>query len=96
MFTSSAELTERRGAAEPIFETRFAESRVIAWNERVLAQFGAEVARVCVGDDLPRIVACAQAAADAFVETKPLWPCHFNGSIQWHTHGYLTYIDNPT
>jgi hypothetical protein len=41
-------------------------------------------------------VACAQAAADAFVETKPLWPCHFNGSIQWHTHGNLTYIDNPT
>ena len=66
---------------------RLAEVSIIAWNERLLTQLGTEVARARISDDLARIVACVQAAADEFVETKPLWSGHFSGSIQWHTHG---------
>ena len=44
--------------AEPVFESRLAESRVIAGNECALAQLRAGVARVRVGDNLARILAC--------------------------------------
>jgi hypothetical protein len=44
--------------AEPVFETRIADSRAIARNKRSLAQLQAEVSRVRVGDNLARILVC--------------------------------------
>ena len=46
------------GTAEPFFESRLAELRVIAGEECALAQLHAVVARVRVGDNLARILAC--------------------------------------
>jgi hypothetical protein len=42
---------------DPVFEARLAGSRVIAQNERALAQLRTEIARVRISDDLARIVA---------------------------------------
>ena len=48
----------RRGLSEPGFETRLAESCVIAGNECPLTQLHAVVTRVRVSDNLARIIAC--------------------------------------
>src|SRR6266852_1738458 len=48
----------RRGLSEPGFETRLAESCVIAGNECHLTQLHAVVTRVRVSDNLARIIAC--------------------------------------
>jgi hypothetical protein len=42
---------------------------------------------VGVSHNRARIVACAEALLDQFVETELLWPGHFSGAIQWRAHG---------
>src|SRR5688572_26481277 len=80
----------KRGAPEPVFETGFTESWVIARNQRVLIQLGSKIPRVRVRDNLARIVAYAQGKTDTFVETKLFGPRYFNGAIQWRPHRHLT------
>src|SRR5260370_35949009 len=48
------------GTAEPVFETRLAQERVIARNKCALAYLCAEVLRLRVSDNLARIVACSE------------------------------------
>src|SRR5919198_6758942 len=74
-----------RGLAQPVFETRRAESRVIVRNECVVAQLRAEVARSRVGDDFARIVACAEVASNELVKAEPFGPRHLNGAVHGHT-----------
>src|SRR5258705_2315041 len=70
------------GTAEPVFETRLAEQRVIARNKCALVYLCAEVLRVRVSENLARIVACAEGLSDEFIETVLLGPGHLNGTIQ--------------
>ena len=74
------------GLTEPGFETRLAESRVVAGNECALAHLHAVVARVRVSDNLARILACGQTPPDEFIETKLFRPPYFNGAIHWWAH----------
>ena len=48
------------GLSERILETDFAQFGAGAGHERTLAQLRAEVTRVRVGDDGPRILACTE------------------------------------
>src|SRR5262245_66574928 len=68
---------------KPAFETRLAESCVIAGNQCALAHFHTVVARVRVSHHFARILACGQAASDEFIKTKPFRPSYFNGAIHW-------------
>src|SRR3954462_627083 len=70
------------GLAEPRFEKRLSESRVTAGNERGLAHLNAVVARLCVGNNLARIVARGKILPDQFIQTKPFRPRYFNSAIQ--------------
>ena len=73
--------------AEPLLEADLAESRVAGRNQRALAEFGPEVPRVRVDDNLAGIVARAEALTDQFIETELLGTGHFNRAIQWRAHG---------
>ena len=75
------------GAAEPLFEPDRTESRGLSGHECALAEFGAEVERVWVGDDFARIVAGAQASSDERVEMERFGPADFNGAIERRAHG---------
>src|SRR5215471_15289370 len=59
-----------------------AESRAFAWNERVLAERGAEVARAWICYNLTRIAGRVQAAANELRHQEPIRPRHLDGSIQ--------------
>ena len=73
-------------AAEPLFEPDRTEPRVIAGHERALAQFGAEVKRVRVGDDFAWIVAGAEGSSDEGVEMERFGPGDFNRAIERRAH----------
>src|SRR5947209_19232792 len=70
------------GLAEPRFETCLSESRVTAGNERGLAHLDAVVARLWVGNNLARILACGKISPDQFIQTKPFRAPYFNCAIQ--------------
>src|SRR5689334_24235726 len=59
-----------RRLIEPVLESRFAEPRVPARNERPLAHLNAVVAGLRVRDDLAWIVARSQVPPDDFIQTK--------------------------
>ena len=60
------------GLAEPLLEADLSEARVARRNQRPLAEFGPEIARVRVNDNLAGVVARAEALTDQFVETELL------------------------
>src|SRR6185503_14538902 len=62
---------------QPLLEADLAESRVAGRNQRALAEFGPEVPRVRVNDNLAGIVARTEALADQFIETELLGAGHF-------------------
>ena len=70
------------GLAKPRFETRRSESRVTAGNEGGFAHLNAVVARLRVGNNLARILACGKSSPDQFIQTKLFRAPQFNGSIQ--------------
>src|SRR5213593_4419323 len=80
-------LLRQRELTEPLFEARLAKSRAIAGNQRALAEFGSEVPRVRVGDNLARVVARAEALSNQLIEAELLRTGHFDGAIQWRAHG---------
>src|SRR4029434_3110158 len=74
------------GLIQPLLEADLAESRVAGGNQRALAEFGPEVPRVRVNDNLARVVARAEALTDQFIEAELLGTGHFNRAIQWPDH----------
>ena len=75
------------GWLEPLLEADLAESRVAGRNQRTLAEFGPEIPRVRVNDNLAGVVARAEALTDQFIETELLGTGHFNRAIHWRAHG---------
>src|SRR6266566_3002454 len=59
----------RRGAAEPLLETRRGEARVIAGGETLIVQLCAEVAGVDVRGHLPWVSRCAQETPGQFIHS---------------------------
>jgi hypothetical protein len=49
---------------EPVLETDLAESRVVGRNQRPLAEFGPEVPRMRINDNLARVVVCDETLTD--------------------------------
>ena len=75
---------------QPLMQADLAESRVVGRNQRTLAEFGPEVSRVWVGDNVARVVARAEALTDQLIETELLGTGHFDGPIHRRAHGDLT------
>src|SRR6267142_2281449 len=69
------------GLFEPGFETRLAEPRAIAGNERILADLHSVVTPLRVGDDFARILECGQSLPGKFIEGKLFRPPDFNHAI---------------
>src|SRR5882724_12328607 len=69
------------GPAEPVLEADLAQPGIGIGHERALAQLRAEVARVRVGDDHPRILACTETQSDEFVKAKLLWPSDLDDAV---------------
>src|SRR5262249_15297344 len=83
----------RGGLTEPGFETRLAESRVVAGNECRFAQLRAVVACMRVSDNLTRILTCRDISSDQFIKAKLFRPAYFKGAVYWWAHrdpGYGT------
>src|SRR2546427_1508359 len=59
----------RRGAAEPLLETRRGEARVIAGDKALIVQLCAEVAGVDVCGHLPWVSRCAQETPGEFIHS---------------------------
>src|SRR5438552_16980239 len=59
----------RRGAAEPLLETRRGEARVIAGDKALIVQLCAEVAGVDVRGHLPWVSRCAQETPGQFIHS---------------------------
>src|SRR5262249_60721012 len=55
---------------KPLVEPDRAELRFVAWKERMFAELGAKVARVCVCDHFARIAARAEDAFEELVEVE--------------------------
>ena len=73
--------------AEPLAETDVAESRLAPRNQRPFTEFGPEVPRVRIGDNLAGVVVRGEALTDQFVETELLRTGHFDDAVDWGTHG---------
>src|SRR5215471_4328694 len=69
------------GLAEPGFETRLPELRVVSGNQCPLAHLYSVVARVRVSDNLTRVLACHEISPDQFIETKLFRPPYFNRAV---------------
>src|SRR5213596_1250322 len=65
----SSRCLSRRGAAEPLLETRRAEARVIAGGETLIVQLCAEVAGVDVRGYLPWVARCVQETPGQFIHS---------------------------
>src|SRR5690349_5790361 len=72
---------------QPVQEADVAESRVVGRNQRALAEFGPEVPRVRVDDNLTRVVARAETQANQLIESEPLRTGYFNRAVQWRARG---------
>src|SRR5262245_3319696 len=72
---------------EPLLEADPAQPRVAGRNQRSLGQFGSEIPRVRVDDDLARVVTRLEALADQVIEAKAFWTGHFDRAVQWRAHG---------
>ena len=73
--------------AEPVAEGGLAQLGTVTRNERALGQDGAEVAGAGVGDNLARIVAGPEAAADEVVEAERLRSADLDHAVQRGTDG---------
>jgi hypothetical protein len=61
-----------RGLAEPVVEARRADAWVVAWDERSIVQFQAEIGRVRISDHFARVVRRFQKSPDELAERRPL------------------------
>src|SRR5262245_20622459 len=87
MAASSLLTPLERRLAEPLIEPDVAESRLAPGNQRSFIQFGPEIPRVRIGDDLARVVGRGESLTDQRVETELFRTGHFNGAVDWCTHG---------
>src|SRR5258708_31241692 len=78
------------GLSEPGFETRLAESCVVARNQRFLPEFRPRVKRVWISDDFAGIIERGQAPPDEFIHAKLFGASNFDDAVY-----RLTYC-NPT
>src|SRR5262249_28237495 len=78
-----------RRLAEPLVEPDGAESGFAPGNQRAFTEFGAEVPRVRIGDNLAAIVVRGKALADQFVETELLRTGHFDRAVHRSADGDL-------
>jgi hypothetical protein len=58
--------------AEPVVEARRADARVVAWDERSIVQFQAEIGRVRISGHFARVVRRFQKSPDELAERRPL------------------------
>src|SRR5439155_26022964 len=77
----------QRRLAEPLAEPDVAESRLAPRNQRPFTEFGPEVPRVRIGDNLAGVVVRGEALTDQFVETELLRTGQFYDAVEWGTHG---------
>ena len=77
----------RRRLGEPLAEPDVAESRLALGNQRAFTEFGPEVPRLRIGDNLAGIVVRGEALTDQFVETELLRTGDFNGAVDWGADG---------
>jgi hypothetical protein len=61
-----------RGLAEPAVEARRADARVVAWDERLIVQFHAEIERVGIYGQFAGTLRRFQESPDEFAEAHPL------------------------
>src|SRR5947207_1391419 len=80
----------QRRLAEPLAEPDVAESRLAPRNQRPFTEFGPEVPRVRIGDNLAGVVVRGEALTDQFVETELLRTRHFDDTVDSATHGDRT------
>lgn len=73
---------------QPSFESHRADSPGRASGyQRLIIQFGAEIARVNIGGHLPRVFAVTQNATDTLVQSKFLGARYFEQAIhRWAEH----------
>ena len=71
---------ERR-LAEPLVEPDVAQPRLAPGNQRTFIQFGPEVPRVRISDDVARVVAREKVLTDQVIETQLYGTSHFNRAI---------------
>src|SRR5947207_90341 len=74
------------GLGEPGFETRLAESSVMARNECSLADFRARIKRLWVRDNFAGIFEGGQTPPDQFVEAKLLRSTNFDDAVYRRAH----------
>jgi len=80
-----------RGVTQPVLKSSLPDARVIAGNERTLAQFGAVILRVGIGDHIARIVQCAETLADQIIETELFGPRDLNDAVHRRAQGDLVH-----
>src|SRR5438270_11532599 len=71
----------QRRLAEPLGEPDVAESRLAPGNQRPFTEFGPEVPRVRIGDNLAGVVVRGEALTDQFVETELLRTGDFDDAV---------------
>src|SRR3954447_9807493 len=76
-----------RRVIQPLLKVDRAEARVIGRNERALVEFGAEVPRAGIDDNLARVVARAEALTDEVGEAKLFGTRHLDRAVHWRAHG---------
>jgi len=69
------------GLIPPLLEADLSESRVGGRNQRAFAEFGPEVPRVRISDDVARVVAREKVLTDQVIETQLYGTSHFNRAI---------------
>src|SRR3954465_11512229 len=84
---SRTSLTMHGWLVEPVAKMHLAQLRVIARNERALAEFGPEVPRVRVDDNIARVLARAKTLTDQLVETELFRAGHFHRAVHRRTDG---------
>jgi hypothetical protein len=69
-------------------EVRAIPDSYFAAGTRVVSpSFGAEIARLWVGDHLTGVLACVQVQPYEMVETELHWPCYLDGAVDRFSDG---------
>src|SRR5258707_2464632 len=76
-------------AAQPVFEARPAEPRLVARRKRAIVQLRAEVSRVDVGDHLTRVLARAEEFSNERREAHLFWTSYFNRDVRSRSYRHL-------
>src|SRR5207249_10540376 len=71
----------RRGAAEPLLETRRAEARVITGDKALIVQLCAEIQGVDIGDHLAWVSRCAQETPGEFIHSDRFGTGHLDRTV---------------